>query len=97
MGSEAPVPPPEARQSGRVPFETIFSKTSIVSGNLTAAVVFVREGVTYLREARRLGLGEAFNDFAVAFIINVVIAVVANCILLALPIAGVIYYMRYLG
>ena len=95
-GSDVAAPPPGRTPSARVPFKTIFHKTAVVIGNLTVAVLLIKEAGGFLHEATRLGLGEAVASFAVGFTIEVMIVVLVNCLVVALPIAGLIYYARYL-
>ena len=83
-------PPPRAS------FNSIYHKTAVVIGSLTVAVLLIKEAGGFLHQATRLGLGEAVAEFAVGFTIEVVIVVLVNSLVVALPIAGLIYYARYL-
>ena len=89
-------PPPGSPSPVRASFTSIFHRTSVVIGYLTVAVLLIKEAGGFLREATRLGFGEAVASFAVGFAIEAVILVVFNCVVVALPIAGLIYYARYL-
>lgn len=60
-------------------------------------MILVREGIRFLDDVPQRGLREALTRFAFAFTIKMVIAVVINCFAVALPIAGVIYYIRFLA
>jgi len=86
-----------ARVAEPIPFSVLFKKTSVVIGNLTAAIVFFRELVVYLDEGKRIGFRAAAPDFAVAFLLKATLLSLANCLVVALPLAGVIYYFRYLA
>ena len=96
-GAEASEPSPDASPPGPVPFETTFGKSCLVVGNLTALIVFVRELVQFTAEGERAGWHDAFLWFLVIVTVKIAVAVVINCFAVALPIAGVIHYFRYLA
>lgn len=95
-GAEASTPAPDA-PPGRVPFKTTWRKVSVVVANLTAFFVFVRELGALAAEGERTGWGETFAWFLAAVTVKSVLAVIFNCFAVALPIAGVIHYVRYLS
>ena len=90
-------PAPETAPPGRPPFKTIFTKTAIVVANLTSIVVFVREFPPWVKELPRLGWREASVDLILRLTAQAVVLSVVNTFVVALPIAGAIYYFRFLA
>ena len=96
MPDSAPAEP-EPGPPGRMTFQTVFGKTAVVVANLTAVVVFFRALPTLLKEAPRLGWREATVQFLLLLTLQSVIASVVNTFVVALPLAGAIYYFRFLA
>lgn len=94
MSSTAsPVAPPP----GRTSFKTILRKTQNVVGNLTVAFLLIKEGYSFVSDVHGQDLGEgelggALIGFAVGFTIEATFAVLINYVLIAPPIAALIYY-----
>lgn len=89
--------PAEPAPPARMPFPALFGKTAAVVANLTAIVVFFRALPTLLKEAPRLGWREATIQFVLLLTLQSVVASVINTFAVALPVAGVIYYFRFVA
>ena len=95
--SPAPTSSPDLPPAGPVPFLTTYGRVCRVVANVTALFVFVRELVQFQSEGERAGWHEAFRWFLVVVTAKSILAVVINCFAVALPIAGVIHYVRFLA
>jgi hypothetical protein len=96
----ADTPPPAAplpAPPGRLPFQTIFTRTATVIANLTSLVVFVREFPPWLQALPGLGWREASIDLILRLTAQAVVLSVINTFVVALPLAGAIYYFRFLA
>ena len=82
--------------TGREAFSSVYRKTSIVVGNLTVLVLLVRGARHFIAEARGHALAEALIRLAVELTIEVVLAVLFSLVVVALPIAGLVYYIQYI-
>jgi len=89
----APLPGPP----GRLPFRTIFTRTATVIANLTSIVVFIREFPPWLQALPRLGWREASVDLILRLTAQAVVLSVINTFVVALPLAGAIYYFRFIA
>ena len=65
--------------------------------NLTSIVVLAKEMPTWLEEAPRLGWRVASMRFGLEFLVQATILSIVNTLLVALPVAGAIYYFRFLA
>jgi hypothetical protein len=91
----APTAPP-ARTSARVPFKGIHGRTQIVIGILTLLSVYGKNS-RQLDEAFRGGPGITLVSAAVGFGLDVIWTSVLSSLVLGLPIAGLIYFVRNIG
>ena len=89
--------PTEPASPGRLPFRTLFARTATVIANLTAIVVFIREFPPWLRALPRMGWHEASIDLILRLTAQAVVLSVVNTFVVALPLAGAIYYFRFLA
>ena len=98
-GSTPPPPAPAASAvpAGRLPFQTIFRRTAAVVANLTALVVFVREFPPWLQALPSLGWREASVDLILRLTGQALVLSVINTFVVALPLAGAIYYFRFIA
>src|SRR5262245_7603561 len=85
--------PPGSR---RPPFKSVFQKTSLFVANLTVLMLLIRGAAHFVAEARGRELGEALLAFGVELTIQVVVAVLLSLFFVALPLAGLIWYIQYL-
>ena len=98
MPASAASPEPAAPATkGRIPFQTLFARTATVIANLTAAVVFMREFPPWLKALPRLGWRESSIDLILRLTGQAVVLSVVNTFVVALPLAGAIYYFRFLA
>ena len=98
MSASASSPGPAGpAPSGRLPFQTVFARTASVIANLTAIVVFIREFPPWLGALPRLGWREASIDLGLRLTAQAVVLSVINTFVVALPLAGAIYYFRFLA
>lgn len=97
MVDQASAPSPGSLEPARASFQTTFHKTQVIIGNLTVTALFLKELGKYLDEVRSLGLAAGSAHFATWFTIELVVALLINCFVLALPIAGLIHYFRRLA
>ena len=99
MSASTPPPAPAASAvpAGRLPFQTIFRRTAAVVANLTALVVFVREFPPWLKALPSLGWREASVDLILRLTGQAVVLSVINTFVVALPLAGAIYYFRFIA
>ena len=99
MPASAPPPAPAASAAppGRLPFQTIFRRTAAVVANLTSLVVFVREFPPWLQALPRLGWREASVDLILRLTGQAIVLSVINTFVVALPLAGAIYYFRFIA
>jgi hypothetical protein len=99
MSASPPPPAPVASEvpAGRLPFQTIFRRTAAVVANLTSLVVFVREFPPWLQALARLGWREVSVDLILRLTGQAVVLSVINTFVVALPLAGAIYYFRFIA
>ena len=99
MSADTPPPAPAASAvpAGRLPFLTIFTRTATVIANLTSLVVFVREFPPWLQALPSLGWREASIDLTLRLTAQAVVLSVINTFLVALPLAGAVYYFRFVA
>jgi len=97
MVDQASAPSPVSPEPAHVSFQTTFHKTQVIIGNLTVTALFLKEIGKYVEEVRTLGLAAGSAHFATWFTIELVVALLINCFVLALPIAGLIHYFRRLA
>ena len=90
----APAAPPVP---GHLSFETIFKRTATVIANITSIVVFIREFPPWLKVLPRLGWREASVDLILRLTAQAVVLSVINTFVVALPLAGAIYYFRFVA
>jgi len=95
----ADTPPPAAPPAppGHLPFQLIFTRTATVIANLTSIVVFIREFPPWLQALPRLGWREASVDLILRLTAQAVVLSVINTFVVALPLAGAIYYFRFVA
>ena len=98
MSASPPSPGPAAPSApGRLSFETIFKRTATVIANITSIVVFIREFPPWLKALPRLGWREASVDLILRLTAQAVVLSVINTFVVALPLAGAIYYFRFVA
>jgi hypothetical protein len=97
--SADPSPPvaPLPVAPGRLPFQTLFTRTATVVANLTSIVVFIREFPPWLQALPKLGWREASVDLILRLTAQAVVLSVINTFVVALPLAGAIYYFRFIA
>jgi hypothetical protein len=97
MSADPPAPAAPPAPSGRLPFQVIFTRTATVIANLTSIVVFIREFPPWLQALPKLGWREASVDLILRLTAQAVVLSVINTFVVALPLAGAIYYFRFLA
>ena len=95
--SASAAPPAPPAPPGRLPFPTLFARTATVIANLTAIVVFIREFPPWLKALPQLGWREASVDLILRLTGQAVVLSVINTFVVALPLAGAIYYFRFIA
>ena len=95
----ADTPPPAAPPAppGHLSFQVIFTRTATVIANLTSIVVFIREFPPWLQALPKLGWREGSVDLILRLTAQAVVLSVINTFVVALPLAGVIYYFRFVA
>ncbi|HEV7499050.1 MAG TPA: hypothetical protein VGQ33_03555 [Vicinamibacteria bacterium] len=88
---------PAEGTDARVSFWTTFRRVAVVIANLTALVVGVRELGLLLHDAQSLASRAALLKAVFWLTLKVTLASLLNCVVLGLPIAGLIYYVRFLA
>ena len=97
MSADASPPAAAPAPPGRLPFQTIFTRTATVIANLTSIVVFIREFPPWLKALPGLGWREASVDLVLRLTAQAVVLSVINTFVVALPLAGAIYYFRFVA
>ena len=98
MSAERPTPAaPLPAPPGRLPFNVIFKRTATVIANITSIVVFIREFPPWLKALPSLGWREASVDLVLRLTAQAVVLSVINTFVVALPLAGAIYYFRFVA
>ena len=97
MSADAPAPAAPPAPPGRLPFQTVFTRTATVIANLTSIVVFIREFPPWLQALPKLGWREASVDLILRLTAQAVVLSVINTFVVALPLAGAIYYFRFVA
>jgi len=97
MSADTPPLPAPPAPPGRLPFQVIFTRTATVIANLTSIVVFIREFPPWVQALPKLGWREASVDLILRLTAQAVVLSVINTFVVALPLAGVIYYFRFVA
>ena len=88
---------PKNPDAGLAGFGRIFGKTQSVVGSLTAFVLLGRDLPGFLEDGKLHGFSGIWQGFALAFTIKLIIVLLINAVTVSLPLAGIVYYFKFLA
>jgi hypothetical protein len=84
-------------EKGGALFGRIFGKTQSIVGSLTAFVLMARDLPGFIESGQRHGFAAIWPEFAIGFTIKLLIVLLFNAVTVSLPLAGIVYYFKYLA